>query len=95
MCQPQYSHLLKREFNQHPQLFNDKQKWQESYRYSDLEKSINIESLTDKHTVYLAGGEPTVMKETYSFMRNCIDAGNTNFQLTLGTNANFISDAFL
>jgi len=94
MCKPQFSHLLKREFNQNPELYNDYQVWKDSYKYSDIINTINIPSLTPKHTVYLTGGEPTVMKETYSFMRNCIDAGNTDFLLTINTNANFISDAF-
>lgn len=94
MCTPQYSHLLQREFDQHPELTNKLQSFSKSYQYSNLGKSINIKGLTDKHTVYLTGGEPTVMKETYSFMRDCIDAGKTDFMLTIGTNANFLSDIF-
>jgi sulfatase maturation enzyme AslB (radical SAM superfamily) len=56
---------------------------------------IDIASLTKQTRVYLTGGEPTVMKEVYEFMRECIAENKTDFDFTLGTNCQFISDTFL
>jgi len=96
MCKPQHSHLLKKEFDQHPDLAkgSPQQGWDDNYKFSKLINTVDVNTLTDTHTVYLCGGEPTIMKETYSFMRNCIDAGNTDFKLTIGTNAHFFSETF-
>ena len=41
---------------------------------------------TNVQRIYYAGGEPTVMKEFYEFLTKCIDSGNTNFTLLIGTN---------
>ena len=94
MCTPLYSHLLKKEFEENPDLVTNQQFWRDNYAYSNKLKTIDVKTLTHKHLVYLNGGEPTVMKETYQFMRKCIDAGHTDFGLTIGTNANFFSEQF-
>ena len=96
MCKPRYSHLLQREFEANKELYTPEQ---EPYNndeesYSNIDK-IKIDTLTDKHTVYLAGGEPTVMKEVYQFMETCIAKNKTNFLLTLGTNAFKLNNRFL
>ena len=94
MCSPNHSHLLRREFKQNPELSLPMQWIRKDYPYSNINDVVNIESLTDKHTVYPTGGEPTVMKEIYEFMRRCIDAGKTDYNLTIPTNANRISGVF-
>ena len=94
MCTPNHSHLLEREFKKYPELAIDGQKRYPNYQYSNVNDVIDIDTLTEKHTVYFTGGEPTVMKETYEFMRKCIAANRTDFILTIGTNANFFSEPF-
>jgi len=56
---------------------------------------VDIDNLTPKSRVYLTGGEPTVMSEIYKWMQTCIDRGRTNFDFTLGTNAQKINKKFL
>lgn len=94
MCTPMHSHLLKREFKKYPELQIDNQSIISNYQYSNVNSVVDINTLGPKHTVYFTGGEPTVMKETYEFLRNCVEQGKTDFSLTIGTNANFISEPF-
>lgn len=91
-CNPSYSHLIARESRKHnimPIL-----SMPEKYEYSTLEQ-VNISTLDPSVRVYLTGGEPTVIADVYKFMENCIAAGKTDFDFTLGTNAVKISNRFL
>ena len=94
MCNPNHSHLIKREFRKNPELALPKQEERARYRYSSTDV-IDVESLTSQHQVYLTGGEPSVMREVYAFMQHCIDIGHTDFQLTLGTNAQSLNAKFM
>tara|TARA_R110000822_G_scaffold306698_1_gene433142 strand:+ start:529 stop:2040 length:1512 start_codon:yes stop_codon:yes gene_type:complete len=89
-CKPEFSHLIEKEFNDHgiDYPLDDVQ----GYTGFDV---IDIHSLSKETRVYLTGGEPTVMKEVYEFMRQCIAENKTDFDFTLGTNCQFISDTFL
>lgn len=42
--------------------------------------------------VYIGGGESTVQPELYTFLRNCINNKNTDFEFRIGTNAVKISN---
>jgi MoaA/NifB/PqqE/SkfB family radical SAM enzyme len=94
MCSPNHSHLLAKEFELHPKLEIDGQRINQTYKKSSIDQ-INIETLTKDHLVYLTGGEPMIMPETYKFMRRCIDLGKTDFSLTLGTNGMSLNDTFI
>lgn len=94
MCKPSNSHLIKREFKKHPELYSHGQHNADDYSYSSV-KVIDISSLTKKHQVYLTGGEPTIMREVYDFMQQCVDQNKTDFKLTFTTNAEKFSDKFL
>ena len=90
-CQPRYSHLIDKEskkFNISP-LFPQK-----PISYGTLDV-IQINSLTNKHRVYLTGGEPSIMTDVYRFMQQCIDKGKTDFNLTMSTNGEKFSSKFL
>ena len=89
-CKPEFSHLIDQEFKKFNIVFPEKQ----SFKYSSLDV-IDISTLNPKVRVYLTGGEPTIMPEVLRFMRDCIDAGKTDFDFTLGTNAQKISPTFL
>lgn len=89
-CKPEHSHLIDREFKK----FNITYPFEQTFKYSKLDR-INIETLSPLSRVYLTGGEPTVIPEVYEFMQKCIDAGRTDFDFTLGTNAAKISAKFL
>lgn len=92
-CKPTFSHLIEREARVHniaPIIPTKSSK----FEYSKLDQ-INIESLDPSMRVYLTGGEPTVIADVYRFMENCIAAGKTDFEFTLGTNAIKISEKFI
>jgi len=42
--------------------------------------------------IYWAGGEPTIMPEFYAFLRRCIQNGQVDFDLNIGTNGQKISE---
>ena len=56
---------------------------------------IDIDILDNKTTVYLHGGEPTIMPEVLSFMKQCIAKNQTNFNLAMCTNGVKFSQEFL
>jgi len=89
-CNPLYSNLIDKESKK----FNIVYKVSPSYTYSKLD-CIDIDRLTPKTRVYLTGGEPTVMTEIYDWMQQCIDAGQTDFDFTLGTNGQRLNKRFL
>lgn len=91
MCTPIHSHLIKREFRSYPELAGPGQNENQKVKYTSLD-IVDIDGLTDKHTVYITGGEPTVMKELYEFMQRCIDANRTDFRLTMTTNTQYMSE---
>lgn len=88
-CQPVRSHLIAKEFKLH----NISHK-SFDYQYSNFD-IVDISTLNEKSRVYLAGGEPTIMKEVFDFMRKCIELGKTDFELTFGTNGVKLSPTFL
>lgn len=90
-CIPQHSHLIEQEFRQH-NIVSDKLLTPAKYSSIDV---INIEQLNPLVRVYLTGGDPTVIPEVYTFMQRCIKANRTDFEFTLGINAQKISDKFL
>lgn len=89
-CKPEFSHLIEREARQHKIGVYGKK----NIKYSSLDR-IPIDTLSRQVRVYLTGGEPTVMSEVYDFMRQCIAAGKTDFDFTLGTNGFKINDTFI
>jgi sulfatase maturation enzyme AslB (radical SAM superfamily) len=91
-CKPEFSHLIDRENRQHKTYTIVAKK--EKFKYTDTDV-INIDKLDSDCQVYLTGGEPTVMTGVYTFMKNCITKGKTNFDYTLGTNGMKFSEKFL
>lgn len=82
-CDDGHSHLIEREWKSigiplMPWKFNN----------TPFDK-INFKTL---QRIYIGGGEPTVMPELYQFLSKCIEAGNTDFELNIGTNGMFFSD---
>ena len=94
MCTPVHSHLLKQEFEENPELEQPGQRLNQIYNNTTT-SVVNIDSLTSKHLVYLTGGEPTIMKEVYEFMRNCIRNNRTDFGFSITTNAQNLNSTFM
>ena len=89
-CKPEHSHLIDKEFKK----FNIVYPSEQSFAYSNFDH-VDIDSLTPYTRIYIAGGEPTVIPEFYAFMEECIRRGKTDFDLTVGTNADKLSPRFL
>lgn len=89
-CKPEHSHLIDKEFQENNIIYIVDQKWE----YSSLDH-VDIKKLNDKSRIYLTGGEPSVMREIYDFMEECIEVGNTDFDFTIGTNAHSYTPRFL
>jgi len=89
-CKPEHSHLIDKEYTSNNIIFPQEQ----TFKYSGFEH-VDITKLNDKSRIYLTGGEPSVMPEFYDFMEKCIEAGNTDFDFTIGTNAVSYTPKFL
>ena len=85
MCDDKHSHLIEDEYKKIGwQTTTDEWKFQ-PFPY----EKINYDTV---ERIYWAGGEPTVMPEFYSFLRDCIKKNQVNFDLNIGTNGQKISD---
>ena len=76
MCIPQCSSLLEKE-NQKLKIFNN-----DKFPYTGFDH-INIDKV---EKLYIAGGEPTIMPELYTFLEDCIEKKKTNFEIQVNTN---------
>lgn len=85
-CGPGNSNLLEKEYVNIGWL-DPNTKFE--YTGFDFVKFDNLKKM------YVAGGEPTAIKELYTFLEKCIAEGNTDFELIINTNANKISNNFL
>lgn len=88
MCNPQASHLIEREYRKIG-LINKDQKIKERYK-----TGFEIVDLDHAFKIYVAGGEPTVMKEFYSFLQQCIDKNKTDIEFLVNTNGTNINEKF-
>jgi len=88
-CRPEHSHLIEKEYKihniQHPNPL--------PFKFSNF-NHVHIPSLNNKTRIYLTGGEPTVMQEFYDFCDKCIEQGHTDFDFTIGTNAQTFTPRF-
>lgn len=90
-CEPKYSHLIEQEAKKFHILTSA---GRNPKKYASID-SIDIPTLTPKSRVYLTGGDPTVIPEVFTFMERCINAGKTDFEFTVSTNAQKISKRLL
>lgn len=90
-CRPEHSHLIEREQKEHKIIFPDSGRY---YSYSSFDH-VDISALNKRSRIYLTGGEPSIMIEVHEFMEKCIEAGNTDFDFTISTNAVSYTPKFL
>lgn len=86
-CTPQESNLIDREYRT---IKIDVGRYALP-SYQGFER-VNLDTL---HTLYVAGGEPSVMPEVNEFLQKCIDENCTDFEFSINTNAAKITDKFL
>lgn len=83
-CNPDSSSLIKKE-NQKLKIFNESE-----YQYTGFDH-VNIDNI---EKLYVAGGEPTIMQELYTFLEDCVQKKKTNFEIQLNTNAVSLNKKF-
>lgn len=86
-CTPHESNLIDREYR----VLNIDAGRTPPRSYPGFEK-VNLSSL---RTLYVAGGEPSIMPEVHDFLEKCIAEGTTDFEFSINTNAAKITDKFL
>jgi MoaA/NifB/PqqE/SkfB family radical SAM enzyme len=88
-CRPEHSHLIEKEYKihniEHPRPL--------PFKFSNF-SHVDIKSLNNKSRIYLTGGEPTVMQDFYDFCEQCIALDHTDFDFTIGTNAQTFTPKF-
>ena len=84
MCNPTWSSLLKKE-NQKLKIFDESE-----YQYTGFDH-VNIDNI---EKLYVAGGEPTIMQELYTFLEDCVQKKKTNFEIQVNTNAVSLNKKF-
>ena len=88
-CRPEHSHLIEKEYKihniEHPRPL--------PFKFSSF-SHVDIKSLNNKSRIYLTGGEPTVMQDFYDFCEQCIELDHTDFDFTIGTNAQTFTPKF-
>ena len=89
-CIPEASHLIAKEAKKH-----NIAPVQSIKQTSNALDSVKIETLTNKHRVYIHGGEPTIMPDVVKFLRECIKQKKTDFHLCFCTNGQQINKGFL
>ncbi len=90
-CDPRCSHLIAQEAVDNGILASD-YRIRQTLASTDI---VDIENLKPQSRVYLHGGEPTIIREVYKFLENCIANDKTDFQLAFCTNGQKLSKKFL
>lgn len=91
-CGPQDSHLIAKEYHE-LKIYR-----KTSYDVSDKDFSrhqagtFDLVEFDNIHRLLVAGGEPTIMPEFFSFLERCIDTGHTDFEIQVTTNGTTCSD---
>lgn len=88
-CRPEHSHLIEKEYKIH----NIKHPRPLPFKFSNF-SHVDIKSLNNKSRIYLTGGEPTVMQDFYDFCDQCVELEHTDFDFTIGTNAQTFTPKF-
>lgn len=88
MCQPNDSHLIDKEYRQIGLLDRSQPLAKKFGGGFDI---VNFASLKK---LYIAGGEPLMMPETYAFLNKCIQENKTDFEMLINTNGTKLSAKF-
>jgi len=92
MCNENYSHLIEKENkNIQDKKFENLLSKGELYYSGSLD---NIELDADP-SIYITGGEPTLVTELYNFLKKCIKLKKNNLNINIQTNAAKLNTKFL
>lgn len=85
-CDPSASDLIAKEY--------ETIGWHKRIEPQKQNRFLDIDISTAKK-VYVNGGEPTISKDLYSFLENCIELNRTDLEIVINTNAMSIKPKFL
>jgi hypothetical protein len=88
MCGPSSSHLIDQEYRR---LGLVDQSLPPIEKFGGGFEIVNFDNL---QKLYVAGGEPLIMPETYEFLERCIRERHTDFELLINTNGTKLSEKF-
>jgi MoaA/NifB/PqqE/SkfB family radical SAM enzyme len=86
MCNPHFSSQLQKEYATIP-----------GWKFKEAPMSFGLNDVVNLDTVkkiYVAGGEPTLMPQFKKFLKRAIDAGRTDIQIRMNTNATNVNKEF-
>jgi len=91
MCSPMNSSMVEDEFNKNPDPVLDKFYLKSEISVKDWYESDTFNNNIDPHipnlsTVYMTGGEPTLIKKNYDIMQRLLDNGRDEVTLIINTN---------
>jgi pyruvate-formate lyase-activating enzyme len=89
--QPQYATTWRKVFGQFPQNIQDDQQWFDH----DIMWDQVISLIPTLKKVYMTGGEPTLIKNNFKFMEECIRQGRRDIVLFFNTNCTNVNRRFL
>lgn len=84
-CSPTYSHLIEKEYRRLDMIPKNQKIRQKHTTGFDI---IDFDSAKK---IYVAGGEPTTLKEFYRFLEDCISQNRTDVELLINTNGTNIN----
>ena len=91
MCSPMNSSMVEDEFNENPDPVLDKFYLKSEISVKDWYETKTFNDNIDPHipnlsTVYMTGGEPTLIKKNYDIMQRLLDHGRDDVALIINTN---------
>lgn len=88
---PEYGQVWEKTFGKFPITVMDDQQW---FDHDILWDQV-IALIPKLKKVYMTGGEPTLIKNNFKFMKACIEQGRTDIVLFFNTNCTNINKQFL
>jgi len=85
-CHPEHSSLIAKEYKKIGWQTNPTMRKENNFKLINLEQA---------EQVYLNGGEPTISKDFYNFLRRCIQHGRTDLEIIVNTNAKVLKPEFI
>lgn len=92
MCSGNYSHLIEKE---NEKIEDKKFKSLLAKKELNYNGSLNNIDLNTNPSVYITGGEPTIVTELYNFLKKCIRLKKNNLNINIQTNAAKLNLKFL
>ena len=85
MCNPQFSSQLEKEYKSIGWF------WESEPKNFGFNSVVNLDTVKK---IYVAGGEPSLMPEFKKFLKRAVDAGRTDIEIRMNTNATNLNEEY-